>query len=65
MNAGLRLKLREIIETGRLVGVALAAYRRYVVKPDRLNTDWRFNFTLPLTWEGAKPARPPLDSEME
>jgi Fe-S oxidoreductase/nitrate reductase gamma subunit len=31
-----------------LVGVALAAYRRYVVKPDRLNTDWRFNFTLPL-----------------
>jgi two-component system sensor histidine kinase KdpD len=24
-----------------------------------------FNFTLPLTWEGAKPARPPLDSEME
>ena len=31
-----------------LVGVALAVYRRYVVKPDRLNTDWRFNFTLPL-----------------
>jgi Fe-S oxidoreductase/nitrate reductase gamma subunit len=31
-----------------LVGVALAAYRRYVMKPDRLNTDWRFNFTLPL-----------------
>jgi Fe-S oxidoreductase len=31
-----------------LVGVALAAYRRYVVKPDRLNTDWRFNLTLPL-----------------
>jgi Fe-S oxidoreductase/nitrate reductase gamma subunit len=31
-----------------LVGIALAAYRRYVVKPDRLNTDWRFNLTLPL-----------------
>jgi two-component system sensor histidine kinase KdpD len=24
-----------------------------------------FNFTLPLTWEGAKPARLPLDPEME
>jgi Fe-S oxidoreductase/nitrate reductase gamma subunit len=31
-----------------LVGLGLAIYRRYVVKPDRLNTDWRFNFTLPL-----------------
>jgi Fe-S oxidoreductase/nitrate reductase gamma subunit len=31
-----------------LVGLGLAVYRRYVVKPDRLNTDWRFNFTLPL-----------------
>ena len=30
-----------------LVGLGLAIYRRYVVKPDRLNTDWRFNFTLP------------------
>jgi Fe-S oxidoreductase/nitrate reductase gamma subunit len=29
-----------------LVGVALAAYRRYIVKPDRLNTDWRFGFVL-------------------
>jgi two-component system sensor histidine kinase KdpD len=24
-----------------------------------------FNFTLPLSWEGSKPARPPLDPEME
>jgi two-component system, OmpR family, sensor histidine kinase KdpD len=24
-----------------------------------------FNFTLPLTWEGSKPARPPLDPEMQ
>jgi Fe-S oxidoreductase len=31
-----------------LVGLGLAIYRRYVVKPDRLNTDWRFNFTLSL-----------------
>lgn len=31
-----------------LVGLALAIYRRYIVRPDRLNTDWRFNFTLPL-----------------
>ena len=31
-----------------LVGLGLAVYRRYLVKPDRLNTDWRFNFTLPL-----------------
>ena len=31
-----------------LVGLGLAIYRRYIVKPDRLNTDWRFNFTLPL-----------------
>ena len=31
-----------------LVGLGLAIYRRYVVKPDRLNTDWRFNFTEPL-----------------
>ena len=31
-----------------LVGLGLAVYRRYIVKPDRLNTDWRFNFTLPL-----------------
>jgi Fe-S oxidoreductase/nitrate reductase gamma subunit len=31
-----------------LVGIALAAYRRYVVRPDRLNTDWRFGFTLAL-----------------
>jgi Fe-S oxidoreductase/nitrate reductase gamma subunit len=31
-----------------LVGVGLAVYRRYIVKPDRLNTDWRFNLTLPL-----------------
>lgn len=31
-----------------LAGLGLAIYRRYVVKPGRLNTDWRFNFTLPL-----------------
>jgi len=31
-----------------LVGLGLAIYRRYVVKPDRLNTDWRFSFTEPL-----------------
>lgn len=31
-----------------LAGLGLAIYRRYVVKPDRLNTDWRFHFTLPL-----------------
>ena len=31
-----------------LAGLGLAVYRRYIVKPDRLNTDWRFNFTLPL-----------------
>lgn len=31
-----------------LVGLILAGYRRYVVKPDRLNTDWRYNLSLPL-----------------
>ncbi len=31
-----------------LVGLGLAIYRRYVVRPDRLNIDWRFNLTLPL-----------------
>lgn len=31
-----------------LVGLGLAIYRRYIVKPDRLNSDWRFNLTLPL-----------------
>jgi Fe-S oxidoreductase len=38
-----------------LVGLGLAIYRRYVVRPDRLSTDrqgtygsWRFNLTLPL-----------------
>jgi Fe-S oxidoreductase/nitrate reductase gamma subunit len=31
-----------------LIGLGLALYRRYVVRPDRLNTDWRFNLTLPL-----------------
>ena len=31
-----------------LVGLGLAIYRRYIVRPDRLNTDWRFNLTLPL-----------------
>ncbi len=33
---------------GFLVGLGLALYRRYVVRPPRLNIDWRFNFTLPL-----------------
>ncbi len=31
-----------------LIGLGLALYRRYVVKPDRLSTDWRFNLTEPL-----------------
>jgi Fe-S oxidoreductase/nitrate reductase gamma subunit len=31
-----------------LIGLGLAIYRRYIVRPDRLNTDWRFNLTLPL-----------------
>jgi len=31
-----------------LTGLGLAIYRRYVVRPARLNTDWRFNLTLPL-----------------
>jgi Fe-S oxidoreductase/nitrate reductase gamma subunit len=31
-----------------LIGLGLAVYRRYVVRPERLNTDWRFNLTLPL-----------------
>ena len=31
-----------------LIGLGLAIYRRYVLRPDRLNTDWRFNLTLPL-----------------
>ncbi len=30
------------------IGLALAVYRRYVVKPDRLTTDWRYNLTFPL-----------------
>jgi len=30
------------------IGLALAVYRRYVVKPARLNTDWRYNLTFPL-----------------
>ncbi len=33
---------------GFLIGLAMALYRRYVVRPPRLNIDWRFNFTLPL-----------------
>lgn len=31
-----------------LIGLGLAVYRRYVVRPARLNTDWRYNLTLPL-----------------
>ena len=31
-----------------LIGLGVAMYRRYIVRPDRLNIDWRFNFTLPL-----------------
>jgi ferredoxin len=30
------------------IGLALAVYRRYWVKPTRLNTDWRYNLTFPL-----------------
>lgn len=33
---------------GFLIGWGMAVYRRYVVRPRRLNVDWRFNFTLPL-----------------
>ncbi len=33
---------------GFLIGLGMALYRRYVVRPPRLNIDWRFNFTLPL-----------------
>jgi Fe-S oxidoreductase/nitrate reductase gamma subunit len=31
-----------------IVGIGLALYRRYFVKPDHLSTDWRFHLTLPL-----------------
>ena len=31
-----------------LIGLGLALYRRYGLKPDRLNTDWRFTLTEPL-----------------
>ena len=31
-----------------LIGLGLAAYRRYIVRPARLNTDWRYDLTLPL-----------------
>jgi len=31
-----------------LTGLGLAVYRRYIVRPQRLNTDWRYNLTLPL-----------------
>jgi Fe-S oxidoreductase/nitrate reductase gamma subunit len=38
-----------------LIGLGLAIYRRYIMRPDRLNTDpqgasgsWRFSLTLPL-----------------
>jgi Fe-S oxidoreductase/nitrate reductase gamma subunit len=31
-----------------LVGLGLAAYRRYIQRAPRLNIDWRFNVTLPL-----------------
>jgi Fe-S oxidoreductase/nitrate reductase gamma subunit len=33
---------------GFLIGLGLAMYRRYIVRPPRLNIDWRFNFTEPL-----------------
>ena len=38
----------DLAALGGLVGLGLALYRRYIVKPDRLNSDWRFNLTLPL-----------------
>jgi Fe-S oxidoreductase/nitrate reductase gamma subunit len=31
-----------------LVGLGMAAYRRYIQRAPRLNIDWRFNTTLPL-----------------
>ena len=31
-----------------LIGLGLALYRRYIVKPARLNSDWRFHLTEPL-----------------
>ncbi len=39
------------------IGLAMAVYRRYVVKPDRLNTDWRYNLTFPVV--GVHPAHRP------
>jgi Fe-S oxidoreductase/nitrate reductase gamma subunit len=33
---------------GFLIGLGMAMYRRYIVRPPRLNIDWRFNFTEPL-----------------
>ncbi len=33
---------------GFLVGLGMAMYRRYIVRPPRLNIDWRFNLTEPL-----------------
>ncbi len=31
-----------------LIGLGMALWRRYLVRPARLNIDWRFNVTLPL-----------------
>jgi Fe-S oxidoreductase/nitrate reductase gamma subunit len=38
----------DLVALATLIGLGLAIYRRYVVRPDRLNTDWRFNLTLPF-----------------
>ena len=38
----------DLAAVGVLIGLGLAAWRRYVIRPARLNIDWRFNLTLPL-----------------
>lgn len=38
----------DLAALGGLIGLGLALYRRYIVRPDRLNSDWRFHLTLPL-----------------
>ena len=38
----------DLAALGVLIGLGMAAWRRYVLRPARLNIDWRFNLTLPL-----------------
>jgi len=38
----------DLAALGVLIGLGMAAWRRYVIRPARLNIDWRFNLTLPL-----------------